>query len=96
MSARSVVVIATPGFSPFHVSVPCIIFGTILAGEALFDVKICAEQPGAIASDIGVSMNVEHGLGVLDSADIIIVPFWNHPEKSPSQNLMEALSEAWL
>lgn len=95
MSALHVVVIATPGFSPFHFSVPSMVFDKAMPERGLFSVDICAEQPGTVESDIGVSINVEHGLERLDSADIIIVPFWEHPETQPATALLDALRSAW-
>lgn len=95
MSALTVAVIATAGFSPFHFSVPCIIFGQSMPQPDLFRVEICAEKPGVVLSDIGLSINVEHGLELLDVADIIIVPYWNHPEERPSQALLDKLINAW-
>ncbi|WP_039055869.1 helix-turn-helix domain-containing protein [Enterobacter sp. Bisph1] len=95
MSALHVVIIATPGFSPFHFSVPAIIFDKAMPEPGLFSVDICAEQPGTVESDIGISLNVKHGLERLDSADIIIVPFWEHPETRPSPMLLDALRSAW-
>lgn len=95
MPALSVAVIATQGFSPFHFSVPCIIFGQGMPEPGLFDLHICAEQPGVVHSDIGVSINVDKGLEALGTADIIIVPFWSHPENIPSETLLNALVVAW-
>lgn len=95
MSVLHVVVIATPGFSPFHFSVPSMVFGKAMPEPGLFSVHICAEQPGTVESDIGISINVEHGLELLDAADIIVVPFWEHPETKPSPVLLGALSGAW-
>lgn len=95
MSALTVAVIATAGFSPFHFSVPCIIFGQSMPQPDLFCLEICAEQPGIVLSDIGLSMNIKHGLELLDVADIVIVPFWRHPEERPSQALLDALIKAW-
>ncbi|TDN60242.1 hypothetical protein EC847_103432 [Scandinavium goeteborgense] len=95
MSALTVAVIATAGFSPFHFSVPCIIFGQSMPQPDLFRVEICAENPGVVLSDMGFSINVEHGLELLDTADIVIVPYWNHPEEKPSQALLDALINAW-
>ncbi|VDZ89796.1 HTH-type transcriptional regulator glxA [Lelliottia amnigena] len=95
MSALTVAVIATAGFSPFHFSVPCIIFGQSMPQPDLFCVEICAENPGVVMSDMGLSINVEHGLELLDTADIIIVPYWNHPEEKPSQALLDGLIKAW-
>ncbi|MBD8167152.1 GlxA family transcriptional regulator [Erwinia persicina] len=95
MSALTVAVMATAGFSPFHFSVPCIIFGQSMPQPDLFRVTICAEKPGVVLSDIGLSINVEQGLALLDKADIIIIPYWNNPDERPSQALLEALRKAW-
>lgn len=95
MSALTVAVVITPGFSPFHFSVPCILFGNAMPDPQLFNVEICAEQPSTVLSDIGLSMNVEHGLERLAVADIVIVPFWHNPDERPAQALLDALTHAW-
>ncbi|WP_439213381.1 GlxA family transcriptional regulator [Duffyella gerundensis] len=95
MSALTVAVVITPGFSPFHFSVPCILFGNAMPDPQLFNVEICAEQSGTVLSDIGLSMNVEHGLERLAVADIVIVPFWHNPDERPAQALLDALTHAW-
>lgn len=95
MSALTVAVVITPGFSPFHFSVPCILFGNAMPDPQLFNVEICAEQLGTVLSDIGLSMNVEHGLERLAVADIVIVPFWHNPDERPAQALLDALTHAW-
>lgn len=95
MSALRVVVIATHGFSPFHFSVPSMVFDKAMPEPGLFRVDICAEQPGRVESDIGMSLNVAHGLELLNTADIIIVPFWEHPATEPSPELLAALRTAW-
>ncbi|HFK7186083.1 TPA: GlxA family transcriptional regulator [Serratia odorifera] len=95
MPTLSVAVIATPGFSPFHFSVPCIIFGHGMPAPNLVELHICAEHPGVVHSDIGMSITVEKGLETLEAADVIIVPFWNHPEVRPSQALLDALNAAY-
>jgi len=95
MSALTVAVVITPGFSPFHFSVPCILFGNAMPDPQLFNVEICAEQAGTVLSDIGLSMNVEHGLERLAVADIVIVPFWHNPDERPAQALLDALTHAW-
>ncbi|AGB78278.1 transcriptional regulator containing an amidase domain and an AraC-type DNA-binding HTH domain [Enterobacteriaceae bacterium strain FGI 57] len=91
MSAPLVAVIATEGVSPFHLAVPEIIFSQILPGEALFRYVVCAENPGTIPSKSGMSVSVEHGLDTLNDADIVIIPFWAHPEEKPSIALLNAL-----
>jgi hypothetical protein len=46
MSLINVAIVAVDGFSPFHYSVPCILFGDSVSGEKRFNVTICAETPG--------------------------------------------------
>lgn len=95
MSALTVAIIPTDGFSPFHFSVPCILFGPSMPEPDLFRVVICAHEPGVVQSDIGLSIHVEHGLEQLDSADIVIVPYWNNPDEKPEQALLDKLKNAW-
>ncbi|VXC54649.1 AraC family transcriptional regulator [Pantoea brenneri] len=61
----------------------------------LFRVTICAEKPGTVLSEIGLSINVEHGLEQLDTADIIILPYWHNPAEKPDQRLLDKLAAAW-
>lgn len=94
MSAPAVVVIATEGFSPFHLSVPCMIFGEILQDKHLFDLVICAEKKGVMDSGSGFSLNIKTGLEALEQADIIVVPFWEHTEAKPDNELVGSLQAA--
>jgi len=72
-------VLVTAGFSPFHFSVPCILFGSALPQQDLFHIDICAEKPGPVISEMGLSIMVSNGLSLLDQADIIIVSWWHNP-----------------
>ncbi|MBU5612310.1 GlxA family transcriptional regulator [Geomonas azotofigens] len=94
MSVPSVAVVAINHFSPFHFSVPCIIFGDILPGQKLFDLKICAGEPGALRSRQGFSIETSFGLEALEQADIVIVPYWRDPAERPNQALLDALVAA--
>ncbi|QWV99248.1 helix-turn-helix domain-containing protein [Geomonas nitrogeniifigens] len=94
MSVPSVAVVAINHFSPFHFSVPCIIFGDILPGQKLFDLKICAGEPGPLRSRQGFSIETSFGLDVLEQADIVIVPYWRDPAERPHQELLDALVAA--
>ncbi|EJQ2006683.1 helix-turn-helix domain-containing protein [Cronobacter sakazakii] len=94
MPAPAVVVIATKGFSPFHLSVPCIIFGKILQDKHLFDLTICAEKTGVVDSDSGFSLNIKQGLEAVEHADIVVVPFWEHTDVKPGKALLGSLQKA--
>ncbi len=95
MAVLKVAVLATAGFSPFHFSVPCILFGSALPQPDLFHVDICALKPGPVISEMGLSITVEQGLDPLDQADIIIVPYWHNPAEKPAQALLDKLVAAW-
>lgn len=95
MAALKVAVLATAGFSPFHFSVPCILFGSALPQPDLFHVDICALKPGPVISEMGLSITVEQGLDPLDQADIIIVPYWHNAAEKPAQALLDKLVAAW-
>ena len=96
MPALKVVVLATSGFSPFHFSVPSMVFDKAMPEPDLFNVSICAERPGIVESDGGMSIFVNSGLELLQAADIVVVPFWQHPALKPNDELLDALNKAWL
>lgn len=95
MPALSVAVVATPGVSPFHFSVPLMLFGQAITEPGLFEVRVCAETPGVVRSSMGFSIDVEHGLEPLRCADIIVIPYWHHPDEKPGQPLLDAICDAW-
>ncbi|MNF42156.1 HTH-type transcriptional regulator CdhR [compost metagenome] len=93
MSTPIVAVVTFDDFSPFHCSVPCLIFGdSMMPGHSLFELRLCAgdatSQPG---SSQGFRIEVTHGLAGLAEADIIILPFWRDPAERPAQPLLDAL-----
>lgn len=94
MSAISVAILVTQGFSTYHVSVPLILFGDTVSDQQLFTRLICAEKPGLIWSDEGTAIQADHGLDVLSKVDIVIVPFWGEVRKRPSRHLLNALVKA--
>ncbi|MBY8214377.1 helix-turn-helix domain-containing protein [Vibrio fluvialis] len=95
MSVLSVAVVATPGVSPFHFSIPFQVFSIPIEDKNYFNVQVCAEEPGIIHSETGLFIKVEHGLELLRQSDIIIVPYWSHPEEEPSQLFLEEIRRAW-
>lgn len=83
-------------FSPFHLSVPCIVFSDrVLPGHKLFNLTLCAGENGLLTSAEGLSFAPEAGLEVLDTADIVIVPGWRAPAEKPPQPLLDALNQAY-
>lgn len=92
---QKVAVVAFDGISPFHLSVPSLVFGAAgLDGlGAPYDVVTCAEEPGAISTSAGYSVEVPHGLAAFADADLVVIPSWSIG-KMPSEVLVDAVREA--
>ncbi|GAA5784130.1 GlxA family transcriptional regulator [Chitiniphilus shinanonensis] len=84
-----IAVVAFDHVSPFHLSVPCIVFQA-----AGCSVRVCAEQPGVLAASAGFGIAVDDGLAALDEADLIVVPSWRGVDEVPSPVLLDALRRA--
>ncbi|MGV9882603.1 GlxA family transcriptional regulator [Streptomyces sp. NPDC003006] len=65
-------------------------------GEAApgFDLVLCADRPGPVATDVGVPLTVTHGLDRLASADLVIALPWADFRTPPPAAVLEALSAA--
>lgn len=94
MRPVTVAIIAVEDFSPFHFSVPCIIFSEKAATKKRFEVQICAEAPGVISSQEGFSVTATHGYAAVTKADIVIIPYWGATAHRPPQTLLDALMSA--
>ncbi|MER9298113.1 helix-turn-helix domain-containing protein [Mesorhizobium sp. M0621] len=96
MTDPIVAVLAFDGISPFHLSVPCLVFGEdrTALGLPRFDFRICAAKAGPIHTEAGLTVTAPHGLEGLDGADIVIIPSWHHLGEPASPLLMEALRRA--
>jgi len=95
--APVVAVVAFEGISPFHLSVPCIVFGEDYraGGVPRFDVRVCACGAGMLATSAGFGIAAPHGLEALDAADIVIVPSWGNVLAAPDEALNAALRRAY-
>jgi transcriptional regulator GlxA family with amidase domain len=91
-----VAVVAFDRISPFHLSVPCVVFGEDRRGGGVpaFDFRVCAAQTGPLATTAGFSIAVTHGLEALADAHTIIVPSWRDPDEAPPAALLDALRAA--
>ncbi|MDO4906004.1 MAG: helix-turn-helix domain-containing protein [Lautropia sp.] len=87
-----------PGISPFHFSVPYMVFGDAMPGPGLFDLYVVAERgqevdTAARMKDV-VQVRADGALSLLETVDIVIVPGWADPECRPSAGLTAALRRA--
>ena len=94
MSLVTVAIVAVENFSPFHLSVPCALFGDKATTGERFALRMCAEQPGSVASRDGFSLTAPFGYEAIADADIVAIPFWENPARRPPQALLEALGRA--
>ncbi|HEX7908419.1 MAG TPA: helix-turn-helix domain-containing protein [Paraburkholderia sp.] len=95
-SRHVVAVVAFDRISPFHLSVPCVVFGEDRSGGGVpeFDFRVCAAETGTLTTTAGFSIAVTHGLEALADADTIIVPSWRDPAETPPAALLDALRAA--
>jgi transcriptional regulator GlxA family with amidase domain len=88
-----VAVLAFDGMSPFHLSVPCLVLGERLGALPRYDVLVCAERPGTLATNAGFGIQVGRGLAAMRRADTVILPSWD-PAVEPSAELLGAIRAA--
>jgi transcriptional regulator GlxA family with amidase domain len=91
-----VAVIAFDRMSPFHLSVPCVVFGEDRSegGVPPFELAVCAAEPGTLTTTAGFTVGAPHGLEGLGNADVIVVPSWRDTHEAPPAALCEALRQA--
>lgn len=94
MSKPTIAVVAFDRISPFHLSVPCAVFGEAHPGIPPFNFKVCTAETGSINTTAGFSLGISHDLSALRTADTIIVPSWRDPAERPPESLLKALVAA--
>lgn len=93
---HTIAVIAFDGISPFHLSVPCIVFGDDLLklGAPRYRLLICGEKTGPTPTMSGFTIEVQRDLRSLAEADTVIVPAWRDPGERAPEALLRALRKA--
>lgn len=96
MRANTVAIIAFDGISPFHLSVPCAIFGEdrTSADMPKFKLMVCSAEQKKLQTSAGFSLETPYGLRDLSKAAIIIVPSWRNTAETPPKPLLDALRRA--
>lgn len=96
LQRMTLAVVAFDGISPFHLSVPWLVFGENRSGLGIpdFNVLTCAAEPGSLRTASGFDIAVAHGLEVLRDADIVIVPSWTDDCAAAPPALLDALRQA--
>lgn len=96
MTPLRIAVLAYDRISPFHLAVPCVVFGEDRSdtGVPPFDLRVCALDPAPLRTSIGFTVGATQSLRGLARADIVIVPSWRDPDERPPAPLLGALQRA--
>lgn len=89
-----VAVLAFDRISPFHLAVPCVLFGDRHPGAPAFELRVCAAEPGPLRTTAGFEVHTRHGLAALRWADWVIVPSWRDPAERPPAPVLRAVQAA--
>ena len=92
---RSIAAYCPPGVSAFGLGVIAEVFGAkTLPGTPTFEIALCSDRPGAVTSDIGVPITVEHSLDALVAADLVIACPWSGFHLPPTADAVSTLQTA--
>ncbi|MCV2366623.1 helix-turn-helix domain-containing protein [Roseateles oligotrophus] len=94
MKAHPIAVLAFDQISPFHLAVPCAVFGESHPGAPPFELRVCAAEPGTLMTTAGFGLSLSAGLEALKGARTVIVPSWRDPQERPAPDLLDALRRA--
>lgn len=94
MASVSVSVLVFDRISPFHLSVPCVVFGDRHPGLPAFDFRVCAMESGLLRTTAGFAVLAERDLTAFAEAEIVIVPSWRDSAEPPPAAVVEALRSA--
>ena len=95
-ATETIAVVAFDGISPFHLSVPCMVFGEdrTEAGAPRFRLRVCAPEPGPLQTNAGFTLVVQHGLEAIRRAQIVVVRSWREYGSAAPPALIRALQAA--
>ena len=94
MPKPTVGLVLHPRFSPFHFSVPYMVFDMALPEGRLFDLKIVSPGGKPQQAERGMTVQPDGGLELLETEDIVVVPGWNDLGEPPEPDMVEALIRA--
>lgn len=97
MENLTIAVIVFDRISPFHLAVPCAVFGEDRSdsGVPRFELLVCSGESGEVGTSIGFGLTGLHDLDVLERAGTVIVPSWRDPRELPPVPLLQALRAAF-
>ena len=96
LPAIKVAVIAYDGITPFHLSVPCLVFGTPPGKTEMpgFEVFVCAAEKAHLHTSAGFAIAAERDLTAVADADIVVMPSWHDDCRNAPDALLDVLRDA--
>lgn len=99
MQPRQIAVLAFDGISPFHLSVPCLVFeDRAWAGLPAYDLRICGAEPGRrgrLRTTAGFGVQTRLTLQDATRADVLVVPSWRDKDERPPAPMVNAVRHAY-
>ncbi|KGQ46229.1 GlxA family transcriptional regulator [Gallibacterium anatis] len=89
-----VVLVLYPDFSPFHFSIPYMVFSLKIDNKPLFELKIVSESRVEL-SESRFQVFVDGDLQLCQDADLIVLFGWHQQDQKPSFQLQETLKQAY-
>jgi len=91
-----VVAVVVPGMSPLEISVASEFFGIThsVVGRPWYRFSICTSEPGVVALEGGMVLQVDQGLDTMRRADMVVIPGWCQRSQRPDAALIDALRAA--
>lgn len=89
--------IAFDGIRPFHLSVPCLVFGEDRRPEGLpaFEFRVCAPAANTVlTTESGLGLVAPYDLGGLVGAELVIMPSWRGKDDPVPDEIAAALRAA--
>ena len=96
LSGPCVAVLAYDGLCTFEFGTACEVFGLPRPeiGTGWYRYAVCGIEPGPLRAAGGLTVAVEHGLAILEEADLIVIPGWRGIETPVPDDLVAALVAA--
>jgi transcriptional regulator GlxA family with amidase domain len=96
MTLEKVAVVVQDGAAAFGLGSMCEVWGEEYHPDddnPVFDFKVCAARPGRVRGQYGFDLMIEHGLEVVEAADLVCVaPRWEYRNNDP--DVIEAVRAA--
>lgn len=94
---RSVAAYAPAQLAGFSLGIVSEVFGFDRTSRGMpeFDFALCSHRPGPLRTDTGLTVQVEHGLDRLATADLVIVLPWEEPDNPVPEAALSAIRAAY-